>query len=137
MAAVVLHSPRIVGKNPQQDIRFIDIGGKLISEECTLSVEVVFTHGQQMDCSLRVGISPHLRRYFMIEPNTVDSNEYEIFRYYGVVNSGKTDTFKFRLVSYESLAAIRANASPAFLVVRVTDCSNNATMEESVSWRII
>lgn len=137
MAAVVLRRPRIVVKNPQQDIRLIDIGDKLISAESKIDIEIIFTNGQEMDCSLRVGIAPDLRRYFRIEPNTLDSNEYEIFRYYGVINSGKIDTFKFRFVSNESLQDIIAYASPVFLTIMVTDCSNNATMHESVSWDII
>lgn len=137
MEEVILQRPEIEQSNPFQDIRFTDVGGKLISEECTLKIKVVFTEGDKLDCSVRVGIKASLRKYFKIEPNTVDSNGYEILRYYGIVKSGKTDVFKFRITSTKSMTQIRAYASPVSLTVRVTNCSNELSMEESVRWRII
>ena len=76
MEEVILQRPEIEQSSPFQDIKFTDVGGKLVSEECTLKIKVVFTEGDKLDCSVRVGIKASLRKYFKIEPNSVDSNGY-------------------------------------------------------------
>ncbi|MDX6187776.1 hypothetical protein SGQ83_00300 [Flavobacterium sp. Fl-318] len=138
MAGIILSRPKITNQSPVAQLRFEADGSKLVSEECQLTIEITFANGEEMDCAVRVSIDKTLHSYFTIDPNTVNSNKYEIYRYYGKVKSGKTDTFKFRLKSDKSIEDIKAFASPIIIIITVYNCkSNNLRKSESVNWAII
>lgn len=135
MAGIILSKPKITNQSPIDELRFVAEGNKLVSEECQLTIVVTFTNGEEMDCGLRVSIDKTRHGYLTIDPNTVNSTKYEIYRYYSKVSSGKTDTFKFRLKSLKSFknptelqdlkSNIQAFASPVPIIVTVYDCSSN------------
>ena len=138
MPTVVLQKPTIQNQFPLLNIKFGIKNGRLISEQCTISVKVNFLHGDEMDCGLTVGISKSQNNYFKIEPNTQDSNMFEIYRHYGIIGNGMMDTFTFYLVPQQSLDAIKAWASPVILVVTAHDCSNsNIKREQRIYLNVI
>ena len=122
--AAILNLPQIISYSPKTPLIMSLSGGRLISEPCRLTVRVNFTNGNRLNCALRVHILKSQSKYFNLEPNSADSNMYEIYRYYGYVSNRYTDTFDFFLSSNESIAKIKAYASPADIVVTVYDCDH-------------
>ncbi|MFH6991855.1 hypothetical protein [Flavobacterium sp. FlaQc-48] len=136
--AVILDRPKIINQFPSTAMRFIASGNKLASENCQLDIEVTFSNGQEMNCAVRVRIDRKFLEYFTLEPNSTESNQYEIYRYYGRITSGKMDTFNFRLKSDKTLSQIKAYASPVFIIVTVYDCDyRDVKAAESVKWNIV
>ncbi|BFM45275.1 hypothetical protein CFS9_39160 [Flavobacterium sp. CFS9] len=147
MSEIILDRPKITDQLPVGQLTFGAIGNKLVSQTCQLTIEVTFTNGVEMDCALRVSIDKTRQSNFTMDPNTVNSNKHEIYRYYGKVGSGKTDTFKFRLKSVDSFKNpkqlqklqddIRAFASPIPIIITVYDCSSNDIKKSDfITWKI-
>ena len=133
---VVLNTPKITEYSPEGQLKFKAMGGKLVSDNCQLTIKVTFTNEHEMNCALRVRVDKKYQDYFKIEPNNKDTNEYEIYRYYGKVLSGKTDTFNFRFVSNKTLEDIKAFAIP-IMVITVYDCDDpDLKQVETIIWDI-
>jgi hypothetical protein len=137
MAAVLLNRPTIEVQSPEGSLRLTQTGNVLISENCQLTIMVTFSEGQDVNCALRVRIDRKFINYFTMLPDSADSNEYEIYRYYGRVQSGMIDTFDFRLKSDKTLEQIKAYASPVFIIITAYDCDyRDVKRVESVRWDI-
>jgi len=118
--AVVLSPPEILTQTPNSPLHFNQVGNKTVSDQCRIDVQAIFSQGDMMKCAIRVGIHPKYIAYFKVEPNAPDSTEYDIYRYYGVVASGFTDTFNFRLIA--SLPQGMVFPPRIYIVVSVKNC---------------
>lgn len=135
--AVILERPEILNQGPPTELNFVATGNHLVSENCKLDIRINFTNGQQLNCAVRVRIDSKLQKYLTLEPNNPDSNGYDIYRYYGKVDNGKTDTFKFRLKTDLTVAQLKAFASPVIMIISVYDRDyRDIKISQNVKWNI-